>query len=72
MSLTEILVEIPKLSFSERQELVRIAIAIEDEELAPEENEILDARLEDFRRNPTSGIPAETLKGSVLSRLKPR
>ena len=72
MSLTEILAEIPKLSFSERQELVRHAIAIEDEELTPEENEILDQRLDDFRRNPTSGIPPEALKSSVLSRLKPR
>jgi plasmid stabilization system protein ParE len=30
MSLTEILAEIPKLSFAERQELVRRAIAVED------------------------------------------
>ncbi len=42
MSLTEILAEIPKLSFSERQELVRRATAPEDkEELTPEENAIL-------------------------------
>ena len=31
MSLTEILAEIPKLSFAERQELVRRAIEVEDE-----------------------------------------
>ena len=72
MSLTEILAEIPKLSFAERQELVRRAIAVEDEELTPEEKAILDERLEDFRRNPESGIPAEQLKSSVLQRLRPR
>jgi len=72
MSLTEILAEIPKLSFAERQELVRRAIEVEDEGLTPEEKAILDERLEDFRRDPNSGIPAEQLKTSVLDRLKPR
>jgi len=72
MSLTEILAEIPKLSFAERQELVRRAIAVEDEDLTPEEKAILDERLEDFRRNPESGIPAEQLKSSVLQRLRPQ
>jgi hypothetical protein len=55
MSLIEILAEIPKLSFAERQELVRRAIEVEDDELAPEEKAILAERLEDFRRNPNSG-----------------
>ena len=72
MSLTEILAEIPKLSFAERQELVRRAIEVEDDELTPEEKAILAERLEDFRRDPNSGIPAEHLKTSVLDRLKPR
>jgi putative addiction module component (TIGR02574 family) len=72
MSLTEILAEIPKLSFAERQELVRRAIEIEDEGLTPEEKAILDERLEDFHRNPDSGIPTEQLKTTVLQRLRPR
>jgi hypothetical protein len=59
MSLTEILAEIPKLSFAERQELVRRAIELEDEEITPEERAILDERLADFRRNPNSGTSAE-------------
>lgn len=72
MSLTEILAEIPKLSFTERQELVRRAIEVEDGELTAEEKAILNERLEDFRRNPNSGTPAEQLKDEVLQRLKPR
>jgi putative addiction module component (TIGR02574 family) len=59
MSLTEILAEIPKLSFAERQELVRRAIEVEDQDLTAEEKAILDERLADFRRNPNSGVPAE-------------
>jgi hypothetical protein len=54
VSLTEILAEIPKLSFAERQELVRRAIELEDDELTPGEKTILDQRLE-FRRNRESG-----------------
>jgi putative addiction module component (TIGR02574 family) len=68
VSLTEILAEIPKLSFAERQELVRRAIEVEDQDLTAEEKTILNQRLADFRLNPDSGIPAEQLKGEVLRR----
>ena len=56
MSLTEILAEIPKLSFAERQEPVRHAIEVEEQDLTPDEKAILDERLDDFRRNPNSGF----------------
>lgn len=72
MSLTEILAAIPKLSFAERQQLIRRTIELEDDELTTEEKAILDQRLEDFRRNPKAGTPAEQLKGEVLQRLKPQ
>ena len=72
MSLTEILAEIPKLSFTERQELVRRAIEVEDGELTAEEKAVLDRRLADFHHSPNSGTPAEQLKSEVLQRLKPR
>ncbi len=72
MSLTEILAAIPQLSFAERQQLVRRAIEVEDEELPPEEQAILDQRLKDFRPEETSGINADELKESVMQRLKPQ
>jgi hypothetical protein len=50
------LAEIPKLSFMERQQLIRRTIELEDDELTPEETAILDQRLEDFRRNSESGV----------------
>ena len=52
MSFAEILSEIPRLSFVERQEWVRPAIAVDDAELTAEENALPDARMEDFRRQP--------------------
>ena len=57
MSFAEILSEIPRLSFAERQEWVRSAIAVDDAELTAEENALLDARMKDFRRQPDAGIP---------------
>jgi len=61
MSFAEILSEIPRLSFAERQEWVRSAIAVDDAELTAEENALLDARMEDFRRQPDAGIPLSHL-----------
>ena len=72
MTLSEILAEIPKLSFTERQEIVRRTLELEDAELTTEEKAILDERLNDFRRNPNSGIFADQLKSEVSRRLKSR
>jgi putative addiction module component (TIGR02574 family) len=49
--------------------LVRRAIEVEHADLTPEEKAILDERLDDFRRNPNSGIPADQLKAEVSRRL---
>ena len=57
MSCAEILSEIPRLSFAERQEWVRSAIAVDDAELTAEETALPDARMEDFRRQHDAGIP---------------
>ncbi len=69
MSFTEILDEIPRLSFAERQELVRHAIARDASDMTVEENALLDARMEDFRRNPDAGILLEELRTHVTQRL---
>ena len=61
MSFAEIPSEIPRLSFAERQELVRSAIAVDDAELTAEETALPDARMEDFRRQPGAGIPLSHL-----------
>jgi putative addiction module component (TIGR02574 family) len=70
MNLTEILAEIPKLSFAERQEIIRRTLEVEDGDLTAEEKAILDERLDDFRRNPNAGVPVDQLKSEVSRRLK--
>jgi putative addiction module component (TIGR02574 family) len=72
MSRTEILAEIPKLSFAERQEIIRRTLEVEDADLTAEEKATLDERLNDFRRNANSGISADQLKSEVSRRLKSR
>ena len=69
MSFTEILDKTPRLSFAERQELVRHAIALDASDMTVEENALLDARMEDFRRNPDAGILLEELRTHVTQRL---
>jgi len=72
MSFAEILEEVPNLSFAQRQELVRCAIAVDDGELTHEEEALLDARMEDFRRDPDAGIPLEQLREHIAVRLPPQ
>lgn len=69
MSFAEILEEIPKLSFAQRQELVRRAMAFDEDDLSPEENALLDARMEDFRRDPGAGVPLDQLREHIAGRL---
>jgi len=69
MSFAEILEEIPHLSFAQRQELVRRAIALDETDLTPEENALLDARMAEFQRNPEGGIPLEQLQEHIAQRL---
>jgi hypothetical protein len=68
MSLAEILDEIPRLSFADRQALIRRAVELDDEALTPGEEAILDEQLKDFHRNPDAGISLEELKSRVLPR----
>jgi hypothetical protein len=69
MSFAEILEEIPNLSFAQRQELIRRAISIDEGEITPEEHALLDARMDDFRRNPQAGVPLDQLREHIAGRL---
>jgi hypothetical protein len=72
MSLAEILDQIPKLSFAERQELIRRTIEVDDNGLTIDEEAILKKRLEDFEPTATSGVPLEELKERVQKTLRSR
>ncbi len=62
MSLTQILDELPKLSFAERWELVDRAMELGDSALSVEEEALLNERMDDFEKSPGSGLALDELK----------
>jgi hypothetical protein len=70
MSLAEMLDQIPKLSFAERQELIRCAIAMDDVDLSDEEEAILARRLQDFQPDEKSGVSLKNLSERVQKNLR--
>lgn len=72
MSLAEMLDQIPKLSFAERQQLIRCAIEVDDAGLSSEEESILAGRLQDFHPDEKSGIPLDDLSDRVQKNLRSR
>ena len=71
MSLNDIPDAIPKLSFAERQQLVRRALEA-DEELTPQEETVLNQRLRNFPADAQDGTSARSLEAAVMQRLKPQ
>jgi putative addiction module component (TIGR02574 family) len=64
MSKAEILAEIPKLTPEERDEL-RQKLDEFDDDLTTEELALIDARMEEHRRDPGSAVPIDDLKSSL-------
>ena len=65
MSLAEIIQEIPRLTFRERQEVIRCAMIVDEARLSPSEEQLIQERLADFKRDPQAGCPLEDLKERV-------
>ncbi len=68
MSFTDVLQELPALTVSERQLLVRRALELDDTGLSAEEEAIIERRLAEHRLNPGTAV---TL-GEMKSRLRAR
>ena len=64
--------QIPKLSFAERQKLIRCPIEVDDAGLSREEEAILAKRLQDFHPDEKSGIPLDDLSDKVQKNLRSR
>jgi hypothetical protein len=69
MSFSEVLAELPKLTLSERQLLIRRALELEEPELSAEEMSLVENRLADYHRNPQSSVSLEEMKARVRSRV---
>jgi hypothetical protein len=68
MSFNEVLAELPSLSFSQRQLLVRRALELDDPALSATDEALVEERLAEHRRNPESAIPLDEMKSRLRSR----
>jgi len=68
MSFSEVLAELPALTVSERQLLVRRALDLDEPALSEKDEALVEKRMEDHRRNPDSAVPLEKMKTRLRSR----
>ena len=68
MSFNEVLAELPRLTFEERQILIRMALELDDSPLSAADEEFVDARLAEHHADPDSSIPLQELKNRLKSR----
>ena len=69
MSFNEVLAELPSLSVSQRQLLVRRALELDDPGLAPEDEALVEERLAKGRCEPQSNVLLEEMEKRLRSRL---
>jgi hypothetical protein len=62
MSFREVLDELPALTVSERQVLVRRALDLDEPDLSLQDEAVVEKRLEEYRLNPASAVPLQAMK----------
>ncbi len=70
MSFAEVLLELPSLTLSERHQLIRRALDLDDPPLSPADEALVEKRLAAHRKNPASAVPLETMKVRLRSQFK--
>ena len=68
MSFTDVLHELPALTLSERQLLVRRAIELDEAGLSAEDEALVERRLAEHRQNPKSAVPLDEMKARLRAR----
>jgi len=72
MILNEAIEELPRLTFEERQILIRRAVELDDPPLSSADEELVEARLAEHHADPSSSVPLDELKrrlrGAVQNR----
>lgn len=70
MSFNEVIAELPRLTFEERQLLIRRALELDDPPLSATDEELVEARLAAHHADPNSSVPLNEIKGRLRSRSK--
>ena len=71
MSFNEVIAELPRLTFEERQILIRRALELDDPPLPAADEELVETRLNAHHSDPGSSVPLEEIKARLRSRSKP-
>jgi hypothetical protein len=68
MSFAQVLEELPALSAKQRQILIRRALELEDGDLSPEEESLVEMRLDAHYESPSSSLPLNEFKKRIRRR----
>lgn len=68
MSFNEVIAELPRLTFEQRQILIRRALELDDPPMSAAEEALVDERLAEHHANPTSSISLDELKNQLRPR----
>jgi len=69
MSFTQVLEELPRFTASQRQELLKNVLELDEQGLSPEELVMVEARLSAYVADPSRAIPASEMETKLRSRL---
>jgi len=70
MSFAEVLQDLPTLTVSERQLLVRRALDLDETGLSSADEALVERRLVTHHKTPASAVPLETMKSRLRSQFK--
>ena len=70
MSFTEVIAELPRLTFEERQILIRRALELDDPPLSAADEALVEERLAEHHSDPSSSVPPDEMKSRLRSRSK--
>lgn len=70
MSFNEVIAELPRLTFEERQILIRRAVELDDPPLSAADEALVGERLAEHHADPTSSMPLDELKNRLRTRPK--
>ena len=70
MSFAEVLQELPALTLSQRQLLVRRALDLDDPALSSADEALVEKRFAAHRKNPATAVPLATMKSRLRSQFK--
>jgi putative addiction module component (TIGR02574 family) len=62
MDFNEVIAELPRLTFEERQILIRRALELDDPPLSAADEELVEARLAAHHADPNSSVPLDEMK----------